>query len=127
MSCALQSKIEPAQGLPAHQNASSHDDNGLNLLKDPQRGPSLRRRPLNPRNNPRPLAANCKRFFIESTQVPGAGVRVSLEDLRTLSLGRGSFIWKRAAEACMVTGIPLVSSDEAMGSLGDKLLGDMKI
>ena len=50
-----------------------------------------------------------------------------MEDLRAPRLGRGSFIWKWVAEACMVTGIPLVSSDGAMGSLGDKLLGDMKI
>ena len=63
---------------------------------------------------------------MSGAQVP-AGARVYLEDLLALRLGRGSFIWKRAAEACMVTGIPLVSLDEAMGSLGDKLLGDMKI
>ena len=68
---------------------------------------------------------------MSGAQVP-AGAKVCLEDLCALRLGRGLLYGNGRVEQAyrsrsIVTGIPLVSSNEAMGSLGDKLLGDMKI
>ena len=80
------------------------------MLEDPESPSSYCERPSErtfpqeetpePKEQSETTGCNCKRFFflLRRAQVP-AGVRVYLEDLRALRLGRGSFIWKWAAEA----------------------------
>ena len=52
-----------------------------------------------PKEQSETTGCNGKRFFLLSgAQVP-VGARVYLEDLHALRRGRGSFIWKRVAEA----------------------------
>ena len=65
-------------------------------LKDPWGEPSLRRRPLDPRNSPR-QTTGCKQQEVSLLRVHRY-LRAA-EDLHALRLGRGSFIWKQAAEA----------------------------